>query len=138
MLSKIFIFLAFQAIAKPIGTSGYTVKSIKMYLNLYTLPGYFMFIFSIINMVFLMFYFVEDLDVKKITKMKIKQLHRRGKFWILLTFIFSVHFERSYLYQCFLSQISYKDIVPVLRFEPKNQRLRELSNLFHIIIEISY
>ena len=74
--------------AKPIGITGYEVKSLKMYLNLYTFPGYIMFIYSIINFILLVFYFEEDVDVKRSIKEKMKQMQRRMLILIIIIIVF--------------------------------------------------
>ena len=79
---------ALQAAAKPVGSKGLYVSSIKLYLNIYTMPCYLMIILCIINFILVLRYFSEDIDnSKKKFKQENKRLRKCKK---LLVVIFSV------------------------------------------------
>ncbi|XP_066920720.1 major facilitator superfamily domain-containing protein 8-like isoform X1 [Clytia hemisphaerica] len=69
---------AFQAMAKPIGSNEYEIKAIKMYINVFTLPGFFMIILSIINFVLVALYFKENVHAKEKMKKESRRLRRQS------------------------------------------------------------
>lgn len=54
-----------QALAKPVGSKGLEVDSIKLYVNVYTVPGFLMIIAAIANFIVVLLYFNENLDNSK-------------------------------------------------------------------------
>ena len=70
MSLKFFIILALQAATRPFGTSGVYIAALHLYINVFTVPSFFVIILAIVNLVLVVIYFRDD---PKPTKKKSKR-----------------------------------------------------------------
>ena len=55
-----FIILALQAATGPFGTGGVYIAALHLYINVYTVPSYFVVVLAIVNLVLVVIYFRDD------------------------------------------------------------------------------
>ena len=70
MSLKFFIILALQAATRPFGASGVYIAALHLYINVFTVPSFFVIILAIVNLVLVVIYFRDD---PKPTKKKSKR-----------------------------------------------------------------
>ena len=60
MSLQLFIILALQAATGPFGTGGVYIAALHLYINIYTVPSYFVVLLAIVNLVLVLIYFRDD------------------------------------------------------------------------------
>ena len=60
MSLQFFTISALQAATGPFGTGGVYIAALRLYINIYTVPTYFVVILSIVNLVLVVIYFRDD------------------------------------------------------------------------------
>ena len=75
---QFFIILALQAATGPFGTSCVYIPTLHLYINIYTVPSYFVIILAMFNLVLVVIYFRNDLKPNKKKSKRQPGMLKRG------------------------------------------------------------
>ena len=75
---QFFIILALQAATGPFGTSCVYIPTLHLYINIYTVPSYFVIILAMFNLVLVVIYFRNDRKPNKKKSKRQPGMLKRG------------------------------------------------------------